>query len=154
MAAISTRLSLPRIDPSLSALLASRGLCIAASIIFGLAALSAQPVDAATTGAQPSDPSQSTRPPSHVPPGMVWIPGGEFWMGADEFADAQPWHRVVVDGFWMDKTEVTNDQFATFVKETGYVTLAERMPNAEDFPGAPAENLVAGSIVFTPPRIR
>jgi formylglycine-generating enzyme required for sulfatase activity len=53
---------------------------------------------------------------------MVWIPGGEFWMGAEEFPDAQPWHRVLVDGFWMDKTEVTNDQFAKFVKATRYVT--------------------------------
>ena len=46
---------------------------------------------------------------------MVWIPGGQFWMGAEEFPDAQPWHRVYVDGFWMDKTEVTNEQFAKFV---------------------------------------
>ena len=82
---------------------------------------------------------------------MVWIPGGEFWMGAEEFPDAQPWHRVSVDGFWMDKTEVTNDQFAKFVKATKYVTLAEKAPRAEDFPGAPPENLVAGSVVFAPP---
>ena len=82
---------------------------------------------------------------------MVWIPGGEFWMGAEEFPDAQPWHRVSVDGFWMDKTEVTNDQFAKFVKVTNYVTLAEKAPRVEDFPGAPPENLVAGSVVFSPP---
>jgi sulfatase modifying factor 1 len=82
---------------------------------------------------------------------MVWIPGGEFWMGAEEFPDAQPWHRVSVDEFWMDKTEVTNDQFSKFVKASKYVTLAERTPRAEDFPGAPPENLVAGSIVFSPP---
>src|SRR5262249_39052120 len=56
-----------------------------------------------------------------------------------------------VDGFWMDKTDVTNEQFAKFVKATGYVTVAERKPRAEDFPGAPPENLVAGSIVFAPP---
>ncbi len=90
-------------------------------------------------------------PPGSAPEGMVWIPGGEFWMGADEFPDAQPWHKVYVDGFWMDKTEVTNAQFVQFVKETGYVTVAERTPRAEDFPGAPPENLVAGSVVFTPP---
>jgi formylglycine-generating enzyme required for sulfatase activity len=82
---------------------------------------------------------------------MVWIPGGEFWMGADEFPDAQPWHRVNLNGFWMDKTEVTNEQFAKFVKATGYVTVAERTPRPEDFPGAPPENLVAGSVVFSPP---
>ena len=51
----------------------------------------------------------------------------------------------------MDKTEVTNDQFARFVKATKYVTLAEKAPRAEDFPGAPPENLVAGSVVFAPP---
>jgi formylglycine-generating enzyme required for sulfatase activity len=65
--------------------------------------------------------------------------------------DSRPIHRAYVDGFWMDKTEVTNRQFAEFVKATGYVTVAERKPRAEDFPGAPPENLVAGSVVFSPP---
>ena len=82
---------------------------------------------------------------------MVLVPGGEFWMGADEFPDAQPWHRVFVNGFWMDKTEVTNEQFEKFVTATKYVTVAERTPRPEDFPGAPPENLVAGSVVFSPP---
>jgi len=93
---------------------------------------------------------------------MVWIPGGEFSMGAsdppdqDEVGmkatlDARPIHRVYVDGFYMDKTDVTNTQFAEFVKATGYLTIAERTPRAEDFPGAPPENLVAGGVVFSPP---
>ena len=56
----------------------------------------------------------------------VWVPGGEFLMGDDEFADAPPVHKVAVDGFWMDRTEVTNEQFAWFVKQTGYRTVAER----------------------------
>ena len=92
---------------------------------------------------------------------MVWIPGGEFSMGSDVAGealcglpgvtrDSQPVHRVYVDGFWMDRTEVTNEQFAAFVAATGYVTVAERTPTAEEFPGAPPENLVAGSTVFTP----
>ena len=51
----------------------------------------------------------------------------------------------------MDETEVTNEQFGEFVKATGYVTVAEQVPRAEDFPGAPAENLVAGAVVFSPP---
>jgi formylglycine-generating enzyme required for sulfatase activity len=72
--------------------------------------------------------------------------------GPDAMVDAQPIHRVQVDGFWMDQFEVTNDQFAVFVKATGYVTVAERTPTAAEFPGAPAEKLVAGSVVFTPPR--
>jgi sulfatase modifying factor 1 len=86
-----------------------------------------------------------------APEGMVWVPGGAFWMGDKEFTDATPVHRVEVDGFWMDRTEVTNAQFARFVRETGYVTVAERTPEAKDFPGVPAADLKAGSIVFTPP---
>jgi formylglycine-generating enzyme required for sulfatase activity len=93
---------------------------------------------------------------------MVWIPGGEFSMGAADppdmssvemsaTTDSRPIHRVYVDGFWMDATEVTNDAFRQFVETTGYVTVAERTPRAEDFPGAPPENLVPGSVVFSPP---
>ena len=83
------------------------------------------------------------------PPGMVWIPGGTFRMGsADFYPEEQPIHDVTVDGFWMDRYAVTNEQFARFVAETGYLTLAERTPRPEDFPGAPPENLVAGSMVF------
>jgi sulfatase modifying factor 1 len=100
--------------------------------------------------------------PATVPAGMAWIPGGEFSMGAKEDSsmngvgmqatvDSRPIHRVYVDGFWMDKTDVTNAQFSRFVKATKYVTVAERKPRAEDFPGAPPENLVAGSVVFSPP---
>lgn len=92
--------------------------------------------------------------PGPAPHGMVWVPGGEFSMGSDEPMmgnDAKPVHRVAVDGFWMDATEVTNEKFAEFVKATGHVTIAERTPRAEDFPGAAPENLVAGSVVFTPP---
>ena len=91
--------------------------------------------------------------PAPAPEGMVWIPGGEFSMGSEdaEMPDARPFHRVAIDGFWMDQTEVTNEEFAQFVKATGYITVAERTPDAKDFPGAPPENLVAGSVVFTPP---
>ena len=59
-------------------------------------------------------------------------------------------HRVYVDGFWMDQTELTNGEFEKFVRATGYVTIAERKPTKEEFPTAPPENLVAGSTVFTP----
>ncbi|PWT99571.1 MAG: sulfatase-modifying factor protein [Candidatus Melainabacteria bacterium] len=84
---------------------------------------------------------------------MVWIPAGTFWMGCEEdsFIDVQPIHQVHVDGFWLDRTLVTNEQFAKFVHVTGYKTVAERKPDAKDFPGAPAENLVPGALVFTPP---
>ncbi len=92
-------------------------------------------------------------PPGPAPTGMVWIPGGTFWMGcADcEMPDALPVHLVAVDGFWMDQTPITNAEFARFVKATGYVTIAERQPDPKDFPGAPPEMLVPGSAVFTPP---
>nr|WP_240773487.1 formylglycine-generating enzyme family protein [Pontibacter sp. SGAir0037] len=88
-----------------------------------------------------------------VPPKMVWIEGGSFKMGSDDpaFADAQPVHEVRVDGFWMDEHEVTNAEFAKFVAATGYVTVAERPLDPADFPGVPADKLVPGSAVFTPP---
>ena len=107
--------------------------------------------------------SNTTPVPGPAPDGMAWITGGEFSLGAvdppmtDDVGmqvtrDARPIHRVYVDGFFMDKTDVTNAQFGAFVKATGYVTLAERAPRAEDSPAAPAENLVmAGSVVFSPP---
>lgn len=83
--------------------------------------------------------------------GMVLIPGGTFLMGADEFQDARPVHSVTVKGFWMDEHEVTNAEFARFVAATGYKTIAERPLNPSDYPGVPAEQLVPGSAVFTPP---
>ena len=103
-----------------------------------------------------------TPAPRPTPPGMVWIPGGEFSMGAVDHPDmnavgmsatedARPIHRVYVDGFFMDKTDVTNAEFEKFVAATKYVTVAERKPRAEDFPGAPPENLVAGAVVFSAP---
>jgi formylglycine-generating enzyme len=122
---------------------------------------SADPVDAA---GQPFGPTiqNRNRPSGPAPDGMVWIPGGEFSMGANEppdmdevgmkaTRDARPIHRVYVDGFYMDKTDVTNKEFSEFVKATGYVTVAERVPSREDYPTAPPENLVAGSVVFAPP---
>ena len=72
-------------------------------------------------------------------------------VGMQATHDSRPIHRVYVDGFWMDKTDVTNAEFARFVAATHYVTEAERTPKPEDFPGAPPENLVAGSVVFAPP---
>src|SRR5438874_12074765 len=106
--------------------------------------------------------ANKNQPPGKAPEGMVWIPGGEFSMGAAvngqgshempmASSDSEPIHRVRVDGLWMDAMPVTNDQFEKFVKATGYVTISERTPTKEEFPTAPAENLVAGSVVFAPP---
>src|ERR1700742_2584906 len=63
-----------------------------------------------------------TPPPGPAPEGMVWVPGGTFWMGCDDcgMPDATPMHLVSVDGFWMDATPVTNAQFAKFVEATKY----------------------------------
>ena len=83
---------------------------------------------------------------------MAWIPGGTFAMGSDdEKPDERPIHQVTVAGFWMDKTEVTNRQFAEFVNGTKYVTVAEQKPDPLDFPGVPADKLVPGAVVFDPP---
>jgi formylglycine-generating enzyme len=80
----------------------------------------------------------------------VWIPGGAFAMGSDRhYPEEAPVHRVAVDGFWSDRTPVTNEAFAAFVDATGYVTVAERPLDPAAFPDAPAENLVPGSLVFT-----
>jgi formylglycine-generating enzyme required for sulfatase activity len=104
------------------------------------------------------------QPPGAAPAGMVWIPGGEFSMGAADSTgidqhtvgmlatdDSRPVHRVYVDGFFMDRTEVTNADFARFVAATGYVTVAESAPTREEFPNAPAHLLAPGSAVFSPP---
>ena len=90
---------------------------------------------------------------SATPPGMIWIRGGEFEMGSEEqmFADARPRHRVRVRSFWIDATEVTNAQFARFVNATGYRTVAEQPLDPRQFPDVPADQLVAGSIVFSDP---
>jgi formylglycine-generating enzyme required for sulfatase activity len=96
------------------------------------------------------------------PSGMVLIPGGTFSMGADSAwdsrcqlpgltNDAARIHTVSLDPYWMDEHEVTNAEFAAFVKATGYVTVAEQVPSRDEFPDVDPALLVAGSLVFTPP---
>jgi formylglycine-generating enzyme required for sulfatase activity len=83
---------------------------------------------------------------------MAFIAGGAFRMGSDRhYPEEAPSHRVTVDGFWIDRTPVTNNQFAAFVAATGYVTYAERTPLAEDYPGTPPEMLQPASLVFAQP---
>jgi formylglycine-generating enzyme required for sulfatase activity len=83
---------------------------------------------------------------------MAWIPPGSFEMGSDAGPpDERPRHRVTLKGFWMDRYEVTNAEFEKFVQATGYKTVAERPPDPAQFPGAPKEMLVPGSLVFSPP---
>jgi sulfatase modifying factor 1 len=101
--------------------------------------------------------------PADGPAGMVWIQGGDFTMGTDTDSQARPdespAHKVHVDGFWMDVTEVTNAQFVAFVKATGFITEAEKKPDwnelkkqlPPDTPKPPDSFFVAGSLVFNPP---
>ena len=104
----------------------------------------------AQTSTAIADPVRETITSAADTTGMVWIPGGTFMMGADEFPDSRPVHSVSVTGFWMDEHEVTNAEFARFVAATGYKTIAEQTPDPADFPGVPAEGLVPGSAVFAP----
>ncbi len=84
--------------------------------------------------------------------GMLRIPGGTFRMGSDRhYPEEAPVHSVSVDGFWMDRTPITNRQFREFVEATGFVTFAEIAPDPKDYPGALPHMLRAGSLVFTPP---
>ena len=107
--------------------------------------------------------------PHSAPAGMVWVPGGVFEMGTNEFPlpgqpnphhirpDESPRHVVELDGFWLDATEVTNRQFAEFVAMTGYQTYAEKVPTREELARSGGdielfkdEHLVAGSVCFNP----
>jgi sulfatase modifying factor 1 len=84
---------------------------------------------------------------------MVLVPGGTFLMGSEDphFSDASPLHTVTLPPFYLDEHEVTNAAFATFVRATHYVTVAERKPDPRDFPGVPKAQLLAGSAVFAKP---
>ena len=81
--------------------------------------------------------------------GMRWIAGGDFLMGSDEFyPEERPVHRVAVDGFWIDEHPVTVADFGGFVRETGYVTVAERPLDPAQYPDADPDLLVPGSLLF------
>src|SRR5690349_15815685 len=89
-----------------------------------------------------SAPSEDVRAHS----GMIWVAGGTFRMGSDHhYPEEAPAHRVCVDGFWIDRTPVTNRQFRQFVNESEYVTFAEIPPKREDYPAALPHMLKAGS---------
>ena len=83
---------------------------------------------------------------------MVWIPGGEFNMGTlnagEKHSEESPEHVVIVKGFWMDTTEITNAQFSQFIEATGYITDAEKDFSPRDFPTAKPEDLKGGSLIF------
>ena len=84
-------------------------------------------------------------------PGMVWVPGGTLTLGDTVYAEEMPVRPVKLNGFWLDRTEVTNDQFAAFVQATGYRTVAERAVAASLHPDLPAEMREPGAVVFISP---
>jgi len=95
----------------------------------------------------------SVERPRHVtPPNMIFVPGGTFRMGSDKhYPEEAPAHSVSVDGFFIDRTPVTNCQFKDFVRATGHKTFAEIPPDPKNYPGALPHMLYVGSLVFTPP---
>ena len=84
-------------------------------------------------------------------PGMVWVPGGTFAFGDTVYPEEQPVRTTTVAGFWMDRTEVRNDDFAAFVQATGYVTVAERPVDPALHPGLPPDMRLPGAVVFKLP---
>lgn len=100
-----------------------------------------------------SSSSQTQNSVNHsCPQDMVWIRGGSFKIGDDEhYIEEQSAKDVRVDGFCMDQHEITNGQFAEFVKETGYITVAERPLSAAEFPQLSEEQRAPGSLVFVQP---
>ena len=89
----------------------------------------------------------------HTKTSMAWVPGGTFKMGdsSSQLPDAEPVHPVKIDGFYMDRNLVTNNEFAAFVKATDYLTVAEQKPVPAELPGVPKDKLLAGAVVFSPP---
>jgi formylglycine-generating enzyme len=101
-----------------------------------------------------TDHSTKLAEPALQPPdeNMVWIPGGTFLMGSDKhYPEEAPSHNATVEGFWIDRYAITNEQFGRFVEATGHATLAEQAPKAEDYPGALPELLQPASVVFHKP---
>jgi formylglycine-generating enzyme required for sulfatase activity len=78
-------------------------------------------------------------------PNLAWIPRGTFrWESDKHYPEERPVHRVSVDGFWMDRSPVTNERFARFVEATGSKTLAEIVPKVEDYRCGSPTKLFAG----------
>ena len=93
--------------------------------------------------------------PADAGSAMAFIPGGTFHMGSERhYPEEAPVQTVPVASFWMDRTAVTNRQFAAFVEATGYCTMAERPLDPAQFPDALPGMLKPGALVFTKPKKR
>ncbi|MCW5910777.1 MAG: formylglycine-generating enzyme family protein [Cyclobacteriaceae bacterium] len=99
---------------------------------------------------------------ANKPEGMVRVAGGTFVMGTNHpnaYEHERPAHRVKVDSYWIDETEVTNQSFKAFADATGYKTVAERKPGWDELkkqlpagtPQPPDSMMVAGSLVYVAP---
>ncbi len=100
------------------------------------------------------EPLQCSTPAPHAAAphlGMVWVPGGSFAMGDTRYPEEQPLRKEQVVGFWMDRTEVSNNDFAQFVQATGYRTVAERPVDTKAHPGLPPDMQQPGAVVFVMP---
>lgn len=132
---------------------AHKSVLVAAAIVLAGGAslwLGEHPASGASGG-----PLSCTMPPQDPAvrhPGMVWVPGGSFDLGDSVYAEELPTRRVSVAGFWMDRTEVTNKEFAEFVHATGYLTSAERPVDPQLFASLPPEMRQPGAVVFVPPK--
>lgn len=136
---------------------------LAAAVAGGDSLTYCSPAGKASYLAGDEDPGQAAIPSGKVShENMAWIPGGTFEMGATDREgrpDEYPAHQVTLKGFWMDRHEITNAQFAQFVAATGYLTTAERKPDwnemkkqlPEGTPKPPDSVMVPGSLVFSPP---
>ena len=127
-----------------AALLAGLVLAAAAGL-----ALQQRALRPALTGRLSCDLPRQGSTPAH--PAMVWVPAGLLTLGDTTYPEEQPLRETAVAGFWMDRTEVTNDEFAAFVQATAYVTRAERPVDAAQHPGLPADLRQPGAVVFVMP---
>ena len=125
------------------------GLCIALTAVVAWQLKPAQTPQIVAAGKLQCDlPAPDAKAPH---PGMVWVPPGTFDMGDSVYAEEKPVRNVQVKGFWMDRTEVTNQEFAAFVKATGYVTVAERPVDPKLHDSLPEVMRQAGAVVFKMP---
>jgi len=122
----------------------------AASLIIGTFAMAQKGTVRAEVGSCAAYSGVPSEDNNHA--GMAFIRGGTFVMGSERQRPEERFtHTVRVDGFWIDRHEVTNAQFREFVAATGYVTLAERGLDPATHPGMSQELLAPGSLVFIQP---
>ncbi len=131
-----------------------RSLVLLIAALAAASSLACRPASTAAARMASAAPHVNATPaPGPAPEGMIWVPGGVFWMGCKGcgLPNAEPVHLVELKSYWVDRHAVTNAEFARFVAATGYVTVAERPLNPKDYPSVPRDQLVAGSAVFSPP---